>query len=345
MATVASQLRHAQLRSRLKDAGFSRVYVKRALPEWWDNGLWETDSGFAQGAMILSRNLGVDIQSLYDSSGMVQFKAGTRAKFKYSSSTAKSDVVTAESVSLSAARIAAACMRVDCQSIPRSASEIRGNLLDFAGQQTVHLGNLLDYCWNSGIPVLHVSRFPAGHRKFDGMAATVDGRPVIVISKKMKFAAWQVFILAHELGHICLGHVPEGSALVDEQVEVKDKESGQTDEEKDANRFAKELLLGDADLAYGSPHRLKGAQLAEAARRTGLNSKSDPGVIALNYAHTSNFIPVGMSALQRLEPSPDAVGMINQKMLANLDGNMIPKDSFAWLRYLTAADNSRDSTL
>ena len=51
------------------------------------------------------------------------------------------------------------------------------------------------------------------------------------------------------------------------------------------------------------------------------------------------------AALQRLEPSPDAVGMINQKMLANLDGNMIPKDSFAWLRYLTAADNSRDSTL
>jgi len=338
MSTSGSQSGFSRLKRRLAESGFPPGYVKKAMPEWWSNGLWETDSGFAQGAIILSRKLGLDLESIHEPCATICLQTGTSPKFKLRKSSKESELAIAQAVSLGAARTAVGCARGEYKGIPQSASDIRAELIERRDHQSVALGNLLDYCWERGVPVLHVSCFPRGGKKPDGMAAMVEGRPVLIISRKQKFAAWQVFILAHELGHICRGHVSENSTLVDESISVEDRDSN--DEEEQANRFAKELLLGGGDLNYSSPRRLNAVDLADAAIRRGRESGSDPGVIALNYAYNQDFIPVGMKALGLLEPEADAVSLINEKMLQHLDRDMIPQDSFEWLLHVTAAKQS-----
>jgi len=65
---------------------------------------------------------------------------------------------------------------------------------------------------------------------------------VIVLRRKAKYAAGLLFILAHELGHLALCHIPDDGLLLDEHVD----EASQDDEEKQANAFALELLTGRA---------------------------------------------------------------------------------------------------
>src|SRR5262249_3747340 len=141
---------------------------------------------------------------------------------------------------------------------------------------------LIDYCWSLGIPVIHLSSFPNAKRP-DGLCASVKGRPVIVLCKKVMRSAWLLFILAHELGHVALGHIEDDGVLIDESMSdnVKDKE------EDDANAFAIELLTGNADERFSSSGRWPNAtQLAEVALETGTRLRIDPGHIVLNYAHT-----------------------------------------------------------
>ena len=212
--------------------------------------------------------------------------------------------------------------------------KIRKDLIEKNKQDNVTLQNLLDYCWNIGIPVIHVSDFPSkAKRKPDGIAAIINDRPTIVLSKNMKFSAWQAFILAHEIGHLCLNHLSGDSVIVDDEVQVQDPERT---EEKEANRFARELLLGQ-DINYTCQSRINAEQLAQNAQETGEKTKSDPGSIALNYAHTARFIPVGMKALGFLEPDADAIGTINQKMLGNIDPELLAEGPLRWLLSLTGA--------
>ena len=60
-----------------------------------------------------------------------------------------------------------------------------------------------------------------------------------------------LFILAHELGHIALGHIEEDGVLIDESMD----HNVQDQEEADANAFAIELLTGDKDLGTSETSR------------------------------------------------------------------------------------------
>ena len=80
-------------------------------------------------------------------------------------------------------------------------------------------GSLLSWCWHHDSIVVPLTRLPKSVAKMDGLVANIDGRPVIVISKKQKQPAWLAFILAHELGHIQLGHTQNVTAVMDDDFE------------------------------------------------------------------------------------------------------------------------------
>ena len=74
---------------------------------------------------------------------------------------------------------------------------------------------------------------------------------MIVLCRNSRSSAWLLFILAHELAHIALGHIDDDGMLIDENV----KRNIQDTEETEANRFAEEVLSGDAE--SGFPHERK----------------------------------------------------------------------------------------
>ena len=51
-----------KLYQRLSDVGLTRAFVKKtALPSWWDDEVAANPSGYAQGLLLLSRHLGLDL--------------------------------------------------------------------------------------------------------------------------------------------------------------------------------------------------------------------------------------------------------------------------------------------
>jgi hypothetical protein len=152
------------------------------------------------------------------------------------------------------------------------------------------------YAWRHGIAVLHLAALPRG-KKFSGLAQFCGPTPAIVLASGFRSPPWLAFHLAHELGHILLGHVtPESGALVDSDV---DKLSNDEDE-RAADRFACEILTGKAEPAFSPTYGLTGPKLADAAKEYGKKNRVDAGVVALIYGRSAQRMPAAQNALKLL---------------------------------------------
>jgi transcriptional regulator with XRE-family HTH domain/Zn-dependent peptidase ImmA (M78 family) len=112
-----------------------------------------------------------------------------------------------------------------------------------AGEGSIALQALIEWAWEMGIMVVPT---PGTKGVFSGAAWNVDGRPVAVLSSPQASPPFWLFDLAHEIGHLALGHPLDGGV-----VEV-DKQGGAIDDahEKEADRFALELLLPDREKLF-----------------------------------------------------------------------------------------------
>ena len=323
---------------RLRAVGLTKPYVRKMiLPEWWDDAAAENPAGFAEALTFLSRHLGLDLTTLRDSSRPVAFRDFGDCKFKKSKNATNDDLALARAMATRAAQIANAAVTGAPQPLPDSATQIRREILG-SGEPWVSFANLIDYCWSLGIPVIHMSCCPRAKQP-DGLCAKVKGRPVIVLCRKATLSAWLLFILAHELGHIALGHIADDGVLIDESMEhnVVDQE------EAEANEFAIELLTGHAKSHFHTSGSSPNAhQLADTAMQTGKQMRIDPGHIVLNYAHTmgQNFWQVAMAALILLEPKRDALKTVQRKMARHLDWSSLPEDSSEFLMRLSQAERT-----
>jgi len=118
--------------------------------------------------------------------------------------------------------------------VPTDARELRSATLDGAGYLT--LVSLLQWTWAAGIPVVPI----LGSGAFAAASWNVHQRPVIVLKESRQFVAFWLFDLAHELGHIALGHIRERGVV---DVASPTPQSSSDSEEEEANQFALELLL------------------------------------------------------------------------------------------------------
>lgn len=329
---------------RLAGLGFTRAYIeKHALPDWWDDAIGLTGAGYLEALMVLSRRLGVDFDSLRDPEAPARFTTFGVPKFKLARGARPEDVELACALASNAARTVCWTLREEPPCVvPSDALVIRRNILE-AGSPCVSLEKLLDECWRMRVPVLPIGKFPSGpgRKKMDGLAARFYGRPAIVLSSK-RSAAYLLFHLAHELGHIALNHLPDEGVLLDEGLDA-DRPDTASDrlesEEVEANRFALELLTGDPDLHLSHNRLLKGEELAGIAVKFGAGHRIDPGVVVLNYAfcNEKQWGTAG-AALKRLGAERGEIGglePIRRKLFENLDAAALPDETVEWLRRVT----------
>jgi IrrE N-terminal-like domain len=319
---------------RLREVGFSKPYLTKiaALPTWWDDKLAENPAGYAQCLISLSRHLGLDIKSLQDECAPVRLKDFGICKYKKRVGTTEDELLLSRVIATRASQLAAAAVDRAYEPV-LPACDLRQKILEDA--PWVGFEQLLDYCWSTGIPVLHVNLFPKGAKRPEGFTLRVSGRPVIVLCREETQPSWQLFILAHELGHVAKGHVPENGAVLDEKVDDNEPDN----EEDEADQFAIELLTGKTGTTIGVSGRWPNAgKLAQISEAFGRRNQVDPGHVVLNYAHSmpeSNFYPVARSALKHLFPNADAIGLVRDRLAANLDWDRLPEDSSEFLMRMT----------
>lgn len=213
---------------------------------------------------------------------------------------------------------------IDVDAAPRSltdAAVVRNQMVDAAGQLT--LESMVEWMWDHGIPVIPLH----GKGGFCAAVLAVDGGPTVIVKETRDHVAYWMFDIAHELGHIALGHVHD-NGLIDVDALSPAGDASDDAQEDAANEYALALLLDNTnDLlrrveteARGSHLRFKGA-VVTVARQASVNA----GLLGV----------VAAKALTHVGEHKDRWGSANNLSLA--DGAARPVLRHALQRRLTSA--------
>jgi hypothetical protein len=230
----------------------------------------------------------------------------------------------------SLARAALSAMSEPLQPI-RSALEIRHALL--GGKSFVELGDLLSYCWGVGVPVLCMKVFPLKAKQMHAMAVKVRDRSAILIARDLSYPAQAAFDIAHELGHIALGHLAADSVIADFEDPLRGAKESDP-EELAANEFALEILTGQAKpTVLPSVDKFIAQDLAAAAMSSADELGIDAGTLILCMGHATGRWDKTMAALSRLyggsKPIADA---LNKTAMSQLEAGGLSVENEEFLR-------------
>ena len=282
-AAARSSANHKKhLGSEFKAVGLNSKSTFEAMPEWWHDAILEP-SGVYEIKGFVAKYFGLEIGP----DGALRRRSLPQACFKTRSGTDVSEVASARAFATAVARMVASVTTVPWKGSLSAAAALRQTILG-RGRPWVGLTDLLSVCWAHGVPVVYLPNLPVGTPKMEGMVTFCAGHPVIVATKKASHPAWLLFILAHEMGHLGSGHLSEteGGAIMDEKVSEDDPMDD--DQEKEANRFALQLLTGGMQ---GIPlgRAMYPSDLAAAANSYGANKRIDPGHVVLNAIYNQTF--------------------------------------------------------
>lgn len=276
----------------LRKAGFSRAAIEAAWPSWWTDEADASPSGRAELRFALARRLGLDPQPLLGE--RVEFVWNDEAKFKHLSAEDEAQKSALTSFGMSIGRLL-------LRATPAPATEIappdalRTAIL--AGNTFVDLRSLIATCWALRIPVIHLRVFPLEAKSMHAMVVKVDDRFAILLGRDAGYPAPVAFTLAHELGHVMLGHLAGAPALIDlkDPALVRDGDP----QEEEADRFALTLLTGSPEPDIQTNlDRFNAPTLASAVLDAAPRYQVEPGTLALCVAHRRHAWPVAMSALR-----------------------------------------------
>jgi len=317
---------------KLKAVGFSAPFLRQnVLPDWWEDSLAAIPANRLMIESIISRQLGFDLESLRNPDAPLQLQPKASARFKLRAGLDASNVEVMHSLAARLAEISIMCIVQTLRTERSPAQEIRVRLLE--NTSCINHETLLKYCWDIGVPVVHLCQRPTGAKHLDGAAICVDGKPAIVIGCQRKQPAWHLFILAHELGHIMLNHLPESNdAVWDDKVDIQLRDKC----EREANEFAVALLAGNPNIKFApTASWLTAEELAESARSLGEQMRIDPGYVALNYAWNQKLMAVGIGAVNHLYPNANVFDSY-RKYYDSLDFECVPDDSAHFFDSLTS---------
>lgn len=320
----------SHLYSKINKAGFNRTFINKVLPEWWDDALADTPSGKQYASLHLARVFSLVPDSLKDNAEVARFNLGSCHHFKHRVNLGEEDLNVATAVAYSAARIVAENFKIPFEQVKDlSWGAIREQILKI--DKWVTLPALINFCHSIGIPVVYIKNFPTKAAKMAGVALQVSGRPVIVLTQ-VKNYGYMLFDLAHELGHIVMGHLNDqnGGIFVDRKIE-----SNATDRlESEANRFAFGVISGKEELRIIPTHSyLTGPKLATAAQVFAEEHAVDPTHIALNYGYSIGHWGVAINAVKIIcDGKPTDQSLVKQLMMDAIDHETINDDD---LRLLT----------
>lgn len=325
MTTITMSVLYQKLKK--LNPGFTHQYIReQGLPSWWDDALNDKPLATLEGAGHIAKRLNIDLLSLLEEE-IPRFKPLPHTKFKYHRQGASDTPNAAHQIASSIAVTVAHATALEYQLIPADPQQIRRTILEKHPQVTLY--SLLHYCWEHGIAVVYFNRYPKKTRKITGMIQWQENQPVIVLSGGKIHPACLAFDLAHELGHLALGHVQkEDKILIDDAIEANTKDV----EEAESNRFAVTLLLDNLD-NHISHKSFKDTQ----AFTNYLKQLShqyptvDLGAIAFNYAwHRSNpkqnYFPLAMGAVKILSGESCGRSAIQKFLENHLDWPNLSED-------------------
>lgn len=327
MAAISNNPIHSLL-TRLASAGVPAGFARKALPAWWDDEVALSRSGLQQAQMYFARAFHIDLASLAQVRGSVQFQESQR-KFKLSRNVVESDVSVSAHYANAMANLALVGFADGQTPVPKDPLALRTAVL--ARHECVSLPALLAWCAQAGIPVLHIDKLPG--KKMTGLVVREDDRFAIVLSKKGT-PAHLLFHLAHELGHIANGHLTSNGFVADEKIGGADV--GDADE-KEADAYAIRLLNGK-EVRYGpAPSAVirSGAALHKAALLKASQEKIDVGHIILNYGNSQQSHAIAAMALKSIPGESNGIKLVNAAFFKALDSDKLSEDQFNLLQTAT----------
>lgn len=320
---------------RLRKAGFSRAAIRAAWPSWWSKEAGETPSGRAELRFALARRLGLEPKPLLGE--RVEFVWNDEARFKHLSTQDNAQRAALTSFGMSVGRL---LLRATPSGPRKSvgAAELRNAIL--AGSPFVDLGSLIGTCWALRIPVIHLRVFPLESKSMHAMVVGVDGRFAILLGRDAAYPAPVAFTLAHELGHVMMGHLANAPALIDLEDPALARDGDE--QEVEADQFALTLLTGspEPDIRTNIDH-FNAPTLAAAVLRAAVEYAVEPGTLALCLAHGRGLWPVAMSALGFIygERKP-AWREVNGIADGELDWNLLGDEAAHYLRNVMIGENA-----
>ncbi|TGM85092.1 ImmA/IrrE family metallo-endopeptidase [Leptospira bouyouniensis] len=259
------------------DLDLSKHFLRKfILPEWWDDEILESPSGFQQFQMILAWKLGLPIESWVNGKRL-RFPILPSVQFK---KTAKQDAdkfQIAIQISKSIAQKALFNTKQDPALFPKSAKEVRETLSSYP----MRLESVLEYFNALCIPIIPIWNLPSDFKKPHAMVIKVEGKYAISLGYKNTSPSMQIFNLFHELGHIVSGHLDsEEDLYIDESIE----KNIQDEKETEANRFAVEVFTENPNFETNLYSGRNAKEFVEICKREGERIQVDPSFLALNLA-------------------------------------------------------------
>lgn len=328
MAKGSERSSSRKLKTDLRKAGLSDSAIQAAWPSWWTQDAEGSPSAQAELRFTLARNLGLSAPALLGD--RVDFVWREEAKYKH--------LVHENEAHLSAmASFAVAVGNIILQGtplaskppIPLTAINLRRAIL--TSRPFVDLQGLLTTCWSLGVPVVHLRIFPLQLKGMHAMAVRSQSRHVILLGRNAQYPAPIAFDLAHELGHVVLGHLSNAAALIDADDPQISEEQDQ--DEIDADRFALMLLTGQEtpDIRINITD-YSARQLARAAIASGTARRVEPGTLALCAAKNTDAWPIAMSALKQIYSEAKPVWQeVNRLARSQLDWDLIGDNGSEYL--------------
>lgn len=302
----------------LRRAGVSLSAIRAAWPRWWSSAASESPSARAELRFTLARRLGVAPKPFADSN-RVEFVWRDSARFKHlrGESEAQKAILAAYGESIAKLLL----LTEPQQRFDVPASDIRSAILK--SQDYVDLASLLSMCWAVGIPVVHLKVFPLDAKSMAAMVIRYNDRFAILLGRDAQYPAPVAFTLAHELGHIALGHLNNLGILVEVGDPQQDIGQEYDDEESAADKYALELLTGSpAPDIQTNIETFNAAQLADAVLRAGPEYRVEPGTLALCLAFRNNNWAQAQTALKFIYKNPSPIWReVNALAMSQLNVN------------------------
>ena len=226
---------------RLGRAGFAKDFVSSViLPDWWDESCWGKPDLLPEIEIRVGRFLGVPVSTVTDPDSALEAPGYPKARLRCVRDIDHARLVPAIHAAMG---IAGAVVRSLKESVPEATLppsdglEWRKEIRGFAG--TVPLDAILEDLWTRGIPVVPIHMLPVP--SFQGLAAVVEGRPVVVLGQRHDEPGRAAFRISHEVGHIAMGDCTIDAPVVDEDEEIRSDDQM----ERLADQYAVRVLVGD----------------------------------------------------------------------------------------------------
>jgi Zn-dependent peptidase ImmA (M78 family) len=314
-----------QLLKQLTALKYRPKFLEAAVPPWWTPEAEASPNGLEHLKLLLAQYLGLDMTLLLRD-GEVKPIAPSGMSFKRSSDLQHVKPPDPNLAYFSRVVKSLAGTIQPSDSIPTVASELHSDILASTGAECVTLGAILDYCWSRQIAVVHVDNFPVEKKGLDALVYRVKDRYVIIVAREMDptTSARASFIIAHELGHIALGHVQDNTGIIDDP--SGDERHRQVEAAADA--FAAEILSGGRYQRTWRRGSKRADTLAERAETFGKRWDIDPGAILWRCAYEEGLWSNATAAMRHLKPLPVSTHQfINDVARKHIDTSRISKDA------------------